>query len=94
MVVPVPFFFSVKRASGMPGPDLLASRVLGVCVCCFLGMGEAHKEVIWQSCITLICLSTEINALLGPPTSPEPRDGGGICGYVILDLALCILCPL
>lgn len=57
-------------------------------------MGEAHKEIIWQSCITLICLSTKINALLGPPASPEARDGGVIRGYVILGMALCILCPL
>lgn len=79
----------------MPGPDLLASQA-GVCVCVwrFLGMGEARKEIIWQSCITLICLSTEINALLGPPASLKPRDGGVICGYVILGMALCTLSPL
>lgn len=65
-----------------------------MCVWCFLGMGEAHKEIIWQSFITLICLSTKINALLGPPASPEARDGGVIRGYVILGMALCILCPL
>lgn len=49
----------------------------------FVGVGEAHKEVIWQSCINLIFFTTEINALLSL-ASPELRDGGLICGYVML----------